>query len=111
MHYNQINFYQLDNLINNRVPFMFYNMSSSLTDWYTSVSRMHVTNHELLVKPDEVLSDVGQKKVPKDYAIVLLCNDGRTSIKLSSELEKLAYTNVYVVNGGYQQIVTERDQI
>ena len=111
MHYNQINFYQLDNLINNRVPFMFYNMSSSLADWYISVNRMHVASHEQLLKPEDVISDVGQKKVPKDYAIVLLCNDGSASIKLSSELEKLAYTNVYVVNGGYQQIVTERDQI
>ena len=90
---------------------MFYNMSSSLTEWYSSVSRMHVSNHEQLVRPEDVLSDVGQKKVPKDYAIVLLCNDGSASIKLSSELEKQAYTNVYVVNGGYQQIVTERSQI
>lgn len=109
--FNQINFFQLDNLINNRVPFMFYNMADSVSDWYSSVSKMHIVTYELLLKPEEILPDIKQKKVPKDYAIVLLCPNGVLSQKLSQELENLAYTNVYVVNGGYQQIVTEREQI
>ena len=108
---NKIGFFQLDNLISNRVPFMFYNMSSSLADWYNSVNRLHVQNYEKLVKESDVINDLTQNKVPKDYAIVLLCPDGHTSLKLYAELEKLAYTNVYVVNGGYQHIVTERSQI
>lgn len=52
-----------------------------------------------------------EKKLPKDYAIVLLCLDGSISLKLAQELENLAYTNVYVIDGGYQQMVTERSQI
>lgn len=108
---NKINFYQLDNLINNRVPFLFFNMSESLVDWYSSVSRMHVNTYQILLKPDQVLPVLEEKKAPKDYAIVLLCADGSDSLKLYAELEKRDYTNVYVIDGGYQQIVTERDQI
>jgi len=108
---NKINFFQLDNLINNRVPFIFYNLSTSIADWYNSVNKLHVQNYEKLVQAGEVLSDLQTNKVPKDFAIVLLCPDGQLSMKLYEELQKLAYTNVYVVDGGYQQLVTERSQV
>lgn len=108
---NKINFFQLDNLINNRVPFVFYNLSNSISDWYTSVNKMHVQNYEKMVQESEVISDIQNSKVPKEYAIVLLCPDGRVSMKLYAELEKKGFTNVYVVDGGYQQIVTERSQV
>jgi rhodanese-related sulfurtransferase len=108
---NKINFFQLDNLICNRVPFMFYNLSSSVAGWYNSVNKMHVQNYEKMVKAEDVVPDLLNNKVPKEYAIVLLCPDGRISMKLYSELEKMAYTNVYVVDGGYQQLVTERSQV
>lgn len=107
---NKINFFQLDNLITNRVPFIFYNLSTSIADWYSSVNKLHVQNYEKLVQEGGVLSDLQSNKVPKDFAIVLLCPDGRLSLKLYEELQKLAYTNVYVVDGGYQQLVTERSQ-
>lgn len=108
---NEISYYQLNNLIENRVPFMFYNMGSSITDWYSSVSRMHVQTYEQLVTSENILPDISQKKVPSDYAIVLLCQDGRKSRDLAKKLTELAYTNVYVVNGGHQQMVTDRQQI
>ncbi len=109
---NKINFFQLDNLINNRVPFMFYNMSAhSVRDWYQSVSRNHVETYEKLLPEDKILVDIDLNKLPKDYAIVLLCQNGEASLQFSKNLTQLAYTNVYVVDGGYQQMVTERQQI
>lgn len=90
---------------------MFYNMGPSLLDWYTSVSRMHLENYQCLLSSEQILTDLLQKKVPKDFAIVLLCEDGKTSLQLFSELEKQSYTNVYVIDGGYQQMVTERSQL
>lgn len=106
---NKISFYQLDNLINNRVPFLFLNMSESLVSWYTSVSKMHLNTYEILTKPDQALPVLEERKAPKDYAIVLLCKDGSDSLRLYSELEKQGYTNVYLIDGGYQQMVTERN--
>lgn len=108
---NRIGFFQLDNLINNRVPFLFYNMSESIAPWYTSVSKMHVENYEKLMPVSEIKAHIESQKAPKDYAIVLLCNDGKQSLEIYNQLAAAAYTNVYVVNGGYQQIVTERQQI
>ena len=107
--FNKIGFYQLDNLINNRVAFLFFNMSESLLNWYTSVSRMHLESYEILTTEAQIIAILNEKKAPKDYAIVLLCNDGSRSVLIEKELQKLAYTNVYVIDGGYQQLVTERE--
>lgn len=106
---NKISFYQLDNLIKNRVPFLFFNMSKSILDWYTSINKTHLENYQILTTEAQVISILIEKKVSKDYAIVLLCNDGTISLKIEKELQKLTYTNVYVIDGGYQQIVTERE--
>lgn len=108
---NKINFYQFDNLINNRVPFIFFNMSESLLGWYSSINKMHLETYQIITDQNHILSILIEKKSPKDYAIVLLCLDSSISLKLAQELEKLAYTNVYVIDGGYQQMVTERSQI
>ena len=106
---NKLGFYQLDNLINNRVPFLFFNMSESILGWYSSVNKMHLESYEILTTESEIIALLTEKKAPKDYAIVLLCPDGRISLKLNTELEKLGYTNVYVIDGGYAQLVTERE--
>lgn len=90
---------------------MFYNMTESLVSWYSSVNRMHLQTYEIKMAYEQIINDLTTKKVPKDYAIVLLCQDGSISMELYKQLDSLSYTNVYVVDGGYQQIVTEREQI
>lgn len=86
-------------------------MGPSIADWYSSVTKMHVDAYQKLIPADQIIANVIETKLPRDFAIVLLCNDGKSSLNLFKELEKLSYTNVYVVDGGYQQMVTERSQI
>ena len=108
---NKINFYQFDNLINNRVPFLFINLSTDLSDWYTSINKTHLNTYQIITQENEVLSILSEKNTPKDYAIVLLCQDGLKSLAMFEKLQKLSYTNVYVVDGGYRQMMTERSQV
>ncbi len=70
---------------------------------------MHLESYEILTAESGIIALLTKKKAPKDYAIVLFCPDGRISLKLNTELEKLGYTNVYVFDGGYAQLVTERE--
>ena len=70
---------------------------------------MHLETYQILTADTEIFAILTEKKPPKDYAIVLLCKDGISSLKIEKELAKLAYTNVYVIDGGYQQMVTERE--
>ena len=111
---NKIGFFQIDNLIGNRVPFLFFNMSESLIPWYNnhnSLSKMHLETYEIMTTPAEIDSILEAKKAPKDYAIVLLCADGTESLEMYGKLQEKAYTNVYVVDGGYQQMMTDKSQI
>ncbi len=108
---NNIGFFQLDNLIKSRIPFFFINMGPSLVSWYTSIYKMHVETYEILAQPEEALAAIQEKKIPKDFAIVIACEDGQKSQSLYHELGEEGYTNVYLVNGGHQQLMTERDQV
>ncbi|MBC7421674.1 MAG: rhodanese-like domain-containing protein [Bdellovibrio sp.] len=87
---------------------MLINMGPSLAGWYSSVNKMHVENYEILTNPVSAIVDLEAKKIPKDFAIVVTCDDGKKSEALFIELQKKAYTNVYLVDGGYQQMMTER---
>ena len=107
---NQINFFQFDNLVKNRVPFTLLNFGTSLIPLYSSVYKNHLENQEILTDESKFEQVLAEKKIPKDGALVLICNDGQNSSKLYRDLEKKAYTNVYLINGGYQQLMTERSE-
>jgi rhodanese-related sulfurtransferase len=109
---NQISFFQLDNLIKNRIPFTLINLGPSLKDLYTSIYRTHVESHELMSESiDHAMQQLEAKKTPNEAALLVICQDGKQSSKLSMELAKKSYTNVYLINGGYQQLMTERSQV
>lgn len=105
---NKIGFFQLDNLVKNRIPFHLLNMAADLSSWYISVYKDHLVKNQMLVPPNELLQLVAVKELAFDAAIILLCNDGAASLEVYQELEKKGYTNVYVVDGGHQQMMTER---
>ena len=107
---NKINFFQLDNLIRNRVPFILLNMGPSLVDLYTSVYKLHVETHEVLTDAEKTIGVLTERKAAKDAALLLICQDGVKSSELFIELQKNSYTNVYLIDGGYQQLMTERSQ-
>ena len=105
---NKIGFFQLDNLVKNRVPFHLLNMGTDISSWFISIYKDHFLKNQILVQPDELMQTLESKKLASDAAIILLCNEGSTSLEIYRELEKKGYTNVYVVDGGYQQMMTER---
>lgn len=105
---NKIGFYQFDNLINNRVPFMFFNFSEDVSHWYPHIYKIHVQTHQVLCTENELYSELETRQLPLDFAILLLCSDGKLSERLARQLEIKGYTNVYLIDGGYQQMVTDR---
>ncbi len=108
MSYNKIGYYQLNNLIENRVPFIFFNYGTDLAPWYTSIQKLHVEAWQVMLTESQTQSELDSRKIPKDFAILLLCQDGKQSERIAKDLEKKGYTNVYLIDGGYQQMVTDR---
>lgn len=105
---NQINFFQFDNLIGNRIPFLLLNLGVDLSGLYSSIQKTHLETYQVQTDLNQAEAELQKKQIPKDFAIVVICQDGRQSAELFKKLEKNGYTNVYVVNGGYQQMMTER---
>lgn len=105
---NKIGFFQLDNLVKNRVPFHLLNMGPDISSWFMSIYKEHFIKNQILVQPDDLLQTVESQQLALDAAIILLCNDGPTSLEMHQKLENKGYTNVYVIDGGYQQMMTER---
>lgn len=108
---NKINSYQFDNLVSNRVPFLFFNMCESIASWYDHLGKLHIQTYEIVTTDADVMAEISNRFALKDSAIVLMCQNGSTSLKIQNDLQKMAYTNVYVIDGGYQQMMTERNQI
>lgn len=105
---NRISFYQFDNLVRNRIPFMFINMNSDVSTWYDSIYKLHIQTNQVLTSLPEIPSVLDSKKIPKDFAILLLCQNGRESEKAATDLQKKGYTNVYLIDGGAQQMMTDK---
>lgn len=109
---NKIGYYQLNNLIENRVPFIFFNLGEDLAPWFTLMAKMHVENWQVRIDPSQadsqIQADLTERNIPKDFAIVVLCPNGKQSAEITEDLEKKGYTNVYLIDGGYRQMMTDK---
>lgn len=108
---NKIGFYQFDNLVKNRIPFMFINMGEDISGWYQSIYKIHIERHQILTTLDQAENLLHEKQIPKDFAILLLCQNGKQSENFTDYLERNGYTNVYLVDGGIQQMMTDKDSM
>lgn len=104
-----IGFFQFDNLIKNRVQFMFLNLGVNIDDWYTSMFASHLADSTIHTTDKEALAQVEAKQVPKHFPIVVLCPNGKTSAKLAHDLEAQGYTSVFAIRGGLKALAKERE--
>lgn len=100
MSFNELGFFQFDNLVQNRIPFLLVNLGVDFTGWFNSVSVMHLENNTLNTTPDKALADIEAKKLPQHYAVVVICADGKDSGEIAKALEAKGLLNAYSVRGG-----------
>ncbi len=107
---NKIGFYQFDNLIRNRIPFLLLNLGQDLSHWYDSIFKQHLSTQQRRIDALEVETTLANEKIPKDFPIVLLCMNGKESQRSYENLIRKGYSNVYLIEGGVQKMLTEKDQ-
>ncbi|MGZ3768834.1 MAG: rhodanese-like domain-containing protein [Bdellovibrio sp.] len=111
MEFNNIGFFQFNNLVQNRVPFLLVLLDEvDVKPWYNSLVQMHLENISIFCAPGEVLETVQAKKLPPHFAIIVLDKDQKRSPKVVKELEKAGHSNVYFVKDGFEGLLTERKQ-
>src|ERR1700751_1780023 len=109
---NHIGFFQFDNLIRGRVPFILVNLGVDLTSWYKSVEGMHLTNVTLAAAPnasgDEIIAQIKGKNLPIHFPVVVIDQNGTQAKELVLKMEAAGFTNAYLVEGGFEGIAKER---
>lgn len=109
MEFNSIGFFQFDNLLQNRVPFLLITLDeTNLKSWYNSVIQMHIDNISVSCSEETALDAVKEKNLPLHFAIIVLDIDGTKSSKMTKTLERAGYTNVFYIKDGFQGLSRDR---
>ncbi|MFN8847033.1 MAG: rhodanese-like domain-containing protein [Bdellovibrionales bacterium] len=108
MNLNSIGFFQFDNLIKNRIPFVLINLTQKPVKIYSqSLYQQHLTQVEVMTTTTEVLPNLNTRQHPKHEALLVLCEDGSHSPALVQELEQSGYLNVFYVEGGLSSLMAD----
>lgn len=105
MQTHDLDFFQLDNLIRNRVPFCFFNYGTPLKNHYQLLEKIHLNTWLIDVSShSEIESQIKERQLPTHSGIIILCQDGNLSRHSQELLLKNGYSNVYIVHGGYENL-------
>lgn len=111
MEFNSIGYFQFDNLIQTRTPFLLVILDQvDLSGWYKSVTKMHLDNISLHCQIENVLESVKSKNLPPHFAVVVLDQDEKSSPQVVTQLESAGFINSFFVKGGLNGLLNERQQ-
>lgn len=110
---NQIGIYQIENLVLQRVPFTLLDLTKDsnlvtpfehLNPYYLNFLKAQI----LKTSPAEYKSTGKFQALTKEAPIVVICDSGNESLKISHELEAEGYINVFYVTGGFASLTTPK---
>lgn len=108
---NQIGIYQIENLILQRVPFTLMDLTQEsdlitpfehLNPYYLNFLKTQI----LKTTTHDYQSNEKFQSLSKEAPIVIICDSGKDSIKVSQELQADGYINVFYVSGGFRGLKT-----
>jgi rhodanese-related sulfurtransferase len=105
-----IGFFQFDNLVRGRVPFLLLRPEMDVESAYGVMERMHLRNFSLVIDKLELPqaeSALAERKARKEDPVVVLDQTGDQSKKLANALAEAGHLNVYFVLGGWEEILAE----
>lgn len=109
MNFNSIGYFQLDNLLQSRVPLLLVLLEEvDLKPWYNSLVKMHLDNISFLCDREDPVTLIRERSPSLHTPIVILDMHGQKSPDITLALEKAGYTNVYFVKNGFTGISLER---
>ncbi len=108
MELNQIGYFQFDNLIQSRVPFLLVNLGADFTDWYKGPWAMHLESANMECSITDAVELVQAKGLPSHFALVVIDVEGKQAADIALALEKVGFSNVYFVKNGALGLLAER---
>ncbi len=105
MQTHDLDFFQLDNLIRNRIPFCFFNFGTPLKSHYQLMEKIHLSTWLIdITSHDEIEKQIVERNLPLQSGVIIICHDGVTSRQSQEKLLQKGFSNVYIISGGYNQI-------
>ncbi len=105
-----LGFFQFDNLLKNRVPFVLISYGVDFKNFTTGIFQNHLERHIVNLDPKETISYFEKQNFSKEQSLVLVCPSGDVSRKMAIKLEKSGYKNVYFITGGHASLLSEKNQ-
>ena len=96
-----IELFQLENLINNQVSFLFFNLSSHISSEENDISS--VLKLSRAGTEQEIQKQLEQ--TDKSKPVVLICEKGDQSHDLALRLQKKGFINTFFVKGGIVSLI------
>jgi hypothetical protein len=98
---NEIGFFQFDNLIRNRIPFLILNLGADLANFYRlPLYQKQLESLCLNVSPESALDELRKRNLQPHEAVVVLCETGELSGPLVDQLESQGFSNVFYCKEG-----------
>lgn len=109
MNFSEIGYFQLNNLIEVRIPMILLNIEKvDLKPWYNSVTRMHLENISLESNPQEALGQIKKLNYPAQVSIIVIDQNGLYAPDVVKQLEEAGFTNAFYVKGGFMGVCAEK---
>jgi rhodanese-related sulfurtransferase len=112
---NSIGFFQFDNLVQGRVPFVLFSFGIKVSDDYQYLEKKHLEGVTHILSssstPHEVLQKALELNLNKEHPIVALCQDGQISALAVTALEAANFKNCYFLNGGYIDLQKQKAKL
>jgi len=99
-----IGIYQLNNLVENRVPFTLLHFQIPFEKYFKTLPMMHIRRVTIEIPQNTaVLEWFSELNLGKDQAIVIVCNSGNESLTWAQKFTCLGYINIYYLEDGWLQ--------
>lgn len=105
--YFEIGWFQIENLLLNQMKFTLFDLSSESR---RPVEPKAFWAQALKVLPHQVLVAAQNQLQSPEQPLLLLCLDGKTSSRAALELTKAGYRNLFVIEGGYQKLLSDLER-
>lgn len=93
--------FQLDNLLYNRVPFKLITLGESLISYYSGLQLMHLKTCEVVLpSADDILNYVTNENLTKDHALVIVGRDNAEGEMIQKKMMASGYINVFFIKDG-----------
>ena len=107
--FSQLTYFQFENLVKNRIPFLLLTLDVDFENFYSGIYQRHLQEQIVSVTEDQIKNYVVEKQIPPHHSILIICRDGKKSSRLAYDLEKKGFLNCYSVQGGFQQLVKDKE--